>query len=53
MDEPNPYFSDGLRQVKPYLYTFTVYAKGRWIKQALIEVLVSDFRAYNRAYYVF
>lgn len=42
----------GLRYVLPYAYTFTSFAKGRWLNRELLEVLCSEFRAETREYYV-
>ncbi|XP_005109891.1 RNA pseudouridylate synthase domain-containing protein 2 [Aplysia californica] len=37
------YFENGLRKVYPYQYVFATYAKGRWVKRQLQEVLAKEF----------
>lgn len=36
----------------PYVYTFKVFAKERWIGKRLLEVLLEEFRANDEHYYV-
>lgn len=51
-DTRSPYYiENGLRKVVPYVYTFTVNAKGRWVGKPLVDILVSEFRAYDKPYY--
>ena len=42
----------GLRKVYPYPFKFNSHAKGRWLDRKLIDVLSSDFDAYDIDYYV-
>lgn len=44
-------FRDGMRLVKPYLYTFSTHAKGRWMDRALLDILTSEFRAHPIQYW--
>jgi hypothetical protein len=38
--------------VKPYFYTYHVFAKGRWFGKALVDILTSDYKTYTREYNV-
>ncbi|ELU10743.1 hypothetical protein CAPTEDRAFT_92693, partial [Capitella teleta] len=40
----------GLRKVYPYYFTFTVYAKGRWLGQTLLDVFTQEFKSTGREY---
>lgn len=44
-------FRDGMRLVKPYIYTFSTHAKGRWMDRALLDILTSEFRAHPAQYW--
>lgn len=46
------YFENDLRKVKPYIFHFKVYAKGRWIKKTLINMLIDEFQGNDENYYV-
>ncbi|KAH8410573.1 hypothetical protein KR009_003809 [Drosophila setifemur] len=37
--------SSGLRKVYPYFFTFTTYAKGRWVNDKILDVFAREFRA--------
>ena len=41
----------GLRWVRPYYFTFTTHAKGRWVGERLAEVFAREFRAMSGAEY--
>jgi hypothetical protein len=38
--------------VVPYAYTFSTYAKGRWVGRQLLDVLCDEFIAETKEYYV-
>jgi hypothetical protein len=40
------------RFVRPYEHCYKTCAKGRWLKKRLIEALVCEFKAYDKAYYL-
>ena len=44
-DETETYFENGLRKVRPYYFTFTTHAKGRWVGDKLSNVFAREFRA--------
>uniref|UniRef100_A0A6P4FJ65 Pseudouridylate synthase RPUSD2 n=3 Tax=Drosophila rhopaloa TaxID=1041015 RepID=A0A6P4FJ65_DRORH len=44
-DETSYYFENGLRKVYPYFFTFTTFAKGRWVDDKILDVFVREFRA--------
>ena len=44
-DETETYFENGLRKVRPYYFTFTTHAKGRWCGDKLRDVFAREFRA--------
>jgi len=44
-DETETYFENGLRKVRPYHFTFTTHAKGRWVGDKLSDVFAREFRA--------
>jgi hypothetical protein len=46
------YFENGLRKVVPYVFLFTVNAKGRWLKKSILEMLIGEFHANDENYYV-
>ncbi|KAJ1921810.1 DRAP deaminase [Tieghemiomyces parasiticus] len=48
---PVYYFEHGLRKVEPYYYTYTTYAKGRWLGRTLLDVFRTEFRDQDAAYY--
>lgn len=40
-------FRDGLRFVKPYLHSFSTYAKRRWIGQEIGKIYAKEFKAFS------
>lgn len=42
----------GLRCVYPYYFTFTSYAKGRWIGSTIYTLFCKEFQAETPEYYV-
>lgn len=42
----------GLRYVKPYYFTFTTHAKGRWVGSPVYDVFCREFQAESPEYYV-
>jgi 23S rRNA-/tRNA-specific pseudouridylate synthase len=40
-----------IRTVKPYPYTFSTYAKARWINRTVLDVYATEFGSYPRSYY--
>lgn len=46
------YFANGVRNLKPYYHGRASFAKGRWFKRTLLEVLVSEFSADSRDEYI-
>uniref|UniRef100_A0A336LLV6 CSON012854 protein n=1 Tax=Culicoides sonorensis TaxID=179676 RepID=A0A336LLV6_CULSO len=50
-DETSYYFENGLRKVYPYFFTFTTFAKGRWIGEKIIDVFIREFRAHPEEEY--
>lgn len=61
MSEPEPmlvrelfyfYVYSGLRKIKPYVYKFECYAKGRWFGSKLLDVFKKEFRLESAEYYV-
>jgi len=51
-DETETYFENGLRKVRPYHFTFTTHAKGRWVGDKLSDVFAREFRAMEPKEYV-
>eukprot|EP00127_Corallochytrium_limacisporum_P003480 Clim_evm108s149 gene=Clim_evmTU108s149 len=51
--EPKPEyeFRDGLRHVKPYMYTYRTFAKQRWLGRMLRDVFSDEFRAQEPGFY--
>ncbi len=45
------YVKNSLRYVDPYEYTFSTFAKGRWVGSALVEVFQREFIAFSKVYY--
>lgn len=39
------YFANGVRNLRPYYHGRASFAKGRWFKKTLLEVLLSEFSA--------
>lgn len=46
-DETSYYMDNGLRKVYPYYFTFTTYAKGRWVGRTVLDVFGHEFRAHT------
>jgi len=44
-EETETYFEKDLRKVRPYYFTFTTHAKGRWCGDKLSDVFAREFRA--------
>merc|ERR1711892_19121 len=44
-EETDTYFENDLRKVRPYHFTFTTHAKGRWVGDSLSDVFAREFRA--------
>lgn len=42
----------GLRYVKPYYFTFTTHAKGRWVGFTVYDIFCREFQAESPEYYV-
>ena len=40
-----------VRIIKPYPYTFTSFAKGRWVGRTVLDVYCSEFGSYPKSYY--
>jgi hypothetical protein len=40
-----------LRTLQPYLYTFTSFAKGRWVGRTVLDVYSDEFGSYPASYY--
>jgi hypothetical protein len=40
-----------LRTLQPYLFTFTSFAKGRWVGRTVLDVYSDEFGAYPASYY--
>lgn len=50
---PRPYiFSDGLRRVAPYHFTYNTSCKERWRGRELLEIFADEFRDRPVEYYV-
>ena len=50
-EETETYFEKGLRRVRPYYFTFTTHAKGRWCGDKLSDVFAREFRALDAEEY--
>ena len=49
---PPPYvFSDGLRRVAPYHYTYNTFCKQRWRGREILDIFGSEFRDRSKEYY--
>ena len=44
-EETETYIENGLRKIRPYYFTFTTHAKGRWCGDRLKDVFAREFRA--------
>lgn len=47
------YISGNTRHVKPYIFEFSTYAKGRWLNRQLLDVVCAEFGGlgYNRQFW--
>ncbi|SCU97144.1 LANO_0E15280g1_1 [Lachancea nothofagi CBS 11611] len=45
------YFAHGLRKIQPYYHSRTSFAKGRWLKRRLLDVLADEFKSHSREEY--
>lgn len=43
---------NGLRHVRPYYKRSKLFVKGRWVGKTVLEVLVKEFRTFDKDYYV-
>jgi 23S rRNA-/tRNA-specific pseudouridylate synthase len=41
-----------LRFIEPYEFKYQLYTKGRWVGRRLIDVLVFEFKQYDRDYFI-
>lgn len=44
--------ANNLRFIEPYEFKYQLYAKGRWVGKKLIDVLLNEFRQYDRIYFL-
>jgi len=44
-------YDDDIRSVKPYIYEFITFAKGRWLGRTLIDVLDTEFGGIPKEYW--
>jgi RluA family pseudouridine synthase len=51
--ETSYYMKNGLRHVFPYYFTFTSYAKGRWVGSTVYDVFCKEFQSEKPEYYEF
>ncbi|CAO3643768.1 unnamed protein product [Cunninghamella blakesleeana] len=51
LDSAHYILENGLRKVKPYYFEYIAHVKERWIGRPLLEVLTTDFRDCNEAYF--
>lgn len=42
---------NGFRYVKPYYHKNRIFVKGRWVGKPLLDVLVKEFRSFDKDYY--
>ncbi|VUZ94755.1 pseudouridylate synthase, putative [Plasmodium vivax] len=49
--EPKYFIKNKLRFVSPYVYTYKLYTKKRWIGKRIADVLSSEFCAYDLSYF--
>jgi 23S rRNA-/tRNA-specific pseudouridylate synthase len=43
--------TETIRCVEPYVFDYTTFAKGRWLKRPLIDVLTKEFGGYEPSYW--
>eukprot|EP00054_Salpingoeca_dolichothecata_P028098 m.210725 g.210725 ORF g.210725 m.210725 type:complete len:449 (-) comp26130_c0_seq14:61-1407(-) len=51
MEKPVAYLEKGLRRVRPYHFIFRTFAKGRWLRRPILEVLTKEFQSETPEYY--
>lgn len=51
LSEATFYVRNGLRYVKPYHFTFSAYAKGRWIGSKIYDMFCREFQAETPQFY--
>ncbi|EDV26051.1 uncharacterized protein TRIADDRAFT_1807, partial [Trichoplax adhaerens] len=52
LQETNYYIENGLRHIRPYNFTFTTHAKGRWVGKKLIDIFKNEFSSSPVEYYI-
>ncbi|XP_072024531.1 uncharacterized protein [Amphiura filiformis] len=45
------YIDNGMRKIKPYIFTFETHAKGRWFGKKMMDVFKKEFRMETPLYY--
>jgi 23S rRNA-/tRNA-specific pseudouridylate synthase len=50
--KPNLIRAHNLRFIEPYQFKYQLYTKGRWIGKKIIDVLLNEFRQYDRTYFI-
>ncbi len=45
------FFLNGYRYIAPYNFEYRCFAKGRWFKREIYEVMITEFVAYDKIYY--
>jgi 23S rRNA-/tRNA-specific pseudouridylate synthase len=50
--KPNIIRAHNLRFIEPYTFKYQLYAKGRWVGKKLIDVLLNEFKQYDRNYFL-
>ncbi|OQR74681.1 RNA pseudouridylate synthase domain-containing protein 2-like [Tropilaelaps mercedesae] len=50
-DETEYYFENGLRKVYPYEFSYSTFAKGRWVGRTLLDIFEKEFRSQTLEYY--
>ncbi|XP_064641365.1 pseudouridylate synthase RPUSD2-like [Lineus longissimus] len=51
MNETKYFFENGLRKVRPYFFTFSTYAKRRWVGRTILDVYSEEFLQLTREEY--
>jgi 23S rRNA-/tRNA-specific pseudouridylate synthase len=49
--KPNIVRAYNLRFIEPFTFKYQLYAKGRWVGKKLMDVLLNEFRRYDRNYF--
>ena len=44
--------SETIRCVEPYAFDYATFAKGRWLKRSLIDVMTKEFGGYEESYWM-